>query len=63
MKTCSKCGKPIEEFCEFPGKRGGVVCLACYEQEYDATPQDEYNTIVGAFSGGIINTRKTRATA
>ena len=52
-KVCAKCGKEIEPLTEFPNRYGaGVVCLACYEATYDATPREEYDTIMQAFGGG-----------
>jgi hypothetical protein len=51
-KQCKKCHKAITILDEFPGG----MCLACYERNYNATPQDEEQAILNVFkNGGAIN--------
>lgn len=59
-KTCKTCGSEIEQYCEFPSKTGGTICMSCYEKEQKNTTAGEmYDTIMGAFgNGGIINKSK-----
>lgn len=51
---CKKCKKETDELAVFPGG----ICLACYEKAYDATPEQERETIVNAFSRGKVIRRR-----
>ena len=51
---CKRCKRETDELAVFPGG----ICLACYEKAYDATPEQERETIARVFGPGAV--RKIR---
>lgn len=49
---CEKCNKEIEKYSEFNSKDGKIICIECYEKEYDATAQEEEQSIMDVFKNG-----------
>ena len=45
---CARCKSQTNALAIFPGG----ICLACYEKAYDATPEQERETIIAVFGNG-----------
>lgn len=57
-KTCTNCAASIHPLEEFPG----CICLDCHAAKFDQmNPEQQYQQMIDAFSGGAINFTKGSA--